>query len=421
MFRIGNILLIVTLSVNLAFATLPGSGTEADPYRIESKADFNDFAADPNYWDDYTRLDANVSLDTNTYQTAVIAPDTNNATSGFQGTAFTGVFDGNDNCISQWSINTESGKDYLGLVGKVGSSATIKNLGIESCHVSSGTGSECVGCLAGHNSGSIDHCYLIADYALDTFDDASCVGGLVGYNENGNINNSYVEGTEEVQKMQVNANLNASCIGGLVGKSDGGSISYCYSTANVICDENSEYLGGLIGTNRWGTINKCFASGEVVGENHLPYAEYCGGLVGYNGPDCNISDSFALGQVIGDNYVGGLAGYHKSGINRCFSSGAVSGNSNLGGLVGYNNGGSVNNSYWDEDTSGLSYSGGGAGKDTKKMKRKCTFAGWNFTDIWRINENQAYPCLRFHNRADLNTDEIVDFKDLAILVDNWLK
>ena len=43
------------LCVNTARA-LDGSGTEEDPWLIQSLEDFNDFAADANYRDDYTRL-----------------------------------------------------------------------------------------------------------------------------------------------------------------------------------------------------------------------------------------------------------------------------------------------------------------------------------------------------------------------------
>jgi hypothetical protein len=88
-------LLTVGLCVNTA-AALPGSGTQADPWRIESLADFDEFAADPSYWAwaGYTRLETDVNLAGRTYSTAVIAPDIDNSNVDFDGTAFTGVFDG---------------------------------------------------------------------------------------------------------------------------------------------------------------------------------------------------------------------------------------------------------------------------------------------------------------------------------------
>ncbi|MHC4745234.1 MAG: hypothetical protein ACYS8Z_25245, partial [Planctomycetota bacterium] len=41
---------------------LSGSGTEEDPWRIQSLADFDEFASKANYWDDYTRLETDVNL-----------------------------------------------------------------------------------------------------------------------------------------------------------------------------------------------------------------------------------------------------------------------------------------------------------------------------------------------------------------------
>ena len=98
---------------------LDGSGTQEDPWRIKSLEDFNDFAADANYWDDYTRLETDVNLAGLTYSTAVIAPDANDSV-GFQGTKFTGIFDGNDYKIESLTINDGgAGNDYLGLFGYI--------------------------------------------------------------------------------------------------------------------------------------------------------------------------------------------------------------------------------------------------------------------------------------------------------------
>ena len=54
----------------------------------------------------------------------------------------------------------------------------------------------------------------------------------------------------------------------------------------------------------------------------------------------------------------------------------------------------VNN--WDRETTGISWSNrgvGATGKSTEEMKNKETYKGWNFKDIWQINED-SYPTLR---------------------------
>jgi hypothetical protein len=123
-------LAIVILSPSAA-AALPGSGTQEDPWRIESLADFDEFAADPNYWSGFTRLETDVNLAGRTYSTAVIAPDTNNANYGqFDGTAFTGVFDGNDHKLIGLTINDGgTGNDFLGLFGHI-DAGEVRNLGL---------------------------------------------------------------------------------------------------------------------------------------------------------------------------------------------------------------------------------------------------------------------------------------------------
>jgi hypothetical protein len=109
--------LILAISVNTALG-LPGSGTQEDPWRIESLADFNEFATDPNYWDGHTRLEMDVNLAGQTYSTAVIAPDTNNSNWDFDGPAFTGVFDGNGHKITALTIDDGGAdNDYLRLFG----------------------------------------------------------------------------------------------------------------------------------------------------------------------------------------------------------------------------------------------------------------------------------------------------------------
>jgi hypothetical protein len=62
------------------------------------------------------------------------------------------------------------------------------------------------------------------------------------------------------------------------------------------------------------------------------------------------------------------------------------------------------------------------GKTTAQMNTKSTFtsAGWDFVEIWLINEGATYPVLRREIRSDLNCDGGVDLKDFAIFADHWL-
>lgn len=251
-------LVMFGLSVNTAVA-LDGSGTQEDPLRIESLADFNEFASDPNYWDDYIRLDCDIDLSGRTYTKAVIAPDLSPpGCFDFTGIPLTGVFDGNNNVISNLTIVLNS--HYTGLFGYIAESGQVKNLGLEGCDISS---SYATGCLAGHNDGLIINCY-----ATGSIDSTWDVGGLVGINE-GEICCSYAASSVSGSRY----------LGGLVGwNSYGGKVANCYATGNVTGDD---YVGGLIGSNfgNWyicntGLVSTCYATGTVTGYSNV------GGLVG---------------------------------------------------------------------------------------------------------------------------------------------
>jgi len=377
-------LVTVGLCVHTA-AALPGSGTQQDPWRIQSLADFDEFAADPNYWSGFTRLETDVNLAGRTYSTAVIALDTNNSEDYFQGTAFTGVFDGNNHKITGLTI--EGGvNDYLGLFGFI-SGGEIRKLRLEDVSVS---GEYFVGGLVGRNSwgGSISNCY-----STGSVSGTSEVGGLVGLNY--------------------------------------GTISNCYSTGSVSGDW---LVGGLVGGNG-GTVVSSYTTACVTGNSHV------GGLVGLNGGYYRdwgcfkgmINDCYSTNVVTGVDYVGGLVGYNIGDVNQCYSAGEVTGATNVSGLVVNccctgNDGlpiywGAVNASFWDVQASSQTIGNGDTGKTTAEMQTKSTFteAGWDFIEIWGIGENQTYPYLRFAPAGDFNYDKKVDLLDLAILASHWLE
>lgn len=261
---------------NKAYA-LGGGGTEADPYRITSFADFQEFASNSPYWTTgvYTQLEVDLDLHPQlsgrqVYSTAVIAPDTS-LTSGFQGVAFSGVFDGRNHTISWLHIRDyDNSKDYLGLFG--GSNGVIKNLRLDNCSVRSGHWA--IGGLVGFNIGTISDCSIATRQAYDIKGDAY-VGGLVGYNSYGTIQRCFSKGG-------IYGNSN---VGGLIGYNASSTVLDCYSTVSV-CAENG-YVGGLIGLNISSSVDNCYSSGFV--EYYLHARP--GGLVGGN-TSGNITDSF---------------------------------------------------------------------------------------------------------------------------------
>lgn len=233
------LLVLAVFSIN-AYA-LSGSGTEGDPWLIGSLSDFDDFVADTDYWDDYIRLDVDLDLSATTYTTSPIAPDTNSTSTGFQGTMFTGSFNGNSYTIANLTIDMGSIKgSYLGLFGYIDSAGEIKNLEVADCDIAGRSDADFIGGLAGFSKGTVEECA-----ATGTLSGRDTIGGLIGYNsDGGNVNNCYgqvsVTGDDK--------------LGGLIGGCYNSTVNDCYSTGVVSGDTD---VGGLIGYNNGGTITAC--------------------------------------------------------------------------------------------------------------------------------------------------------------------
>jgi len=410
-----------------------GSGTADDPYQIAAAADLIALGESPEDYDKHFILTADIDLDPNlpgrkVFDKAVIAPDTNDTQDWFQGTFFTGGFDGNGHTMSRLTIK---GAGHLGLFGQLGDwhgVGYVKNLGVVDVNVT-GSG-DYVGGLVGSNGGTVTQCY-----STGAVDGDECVGGLAGSNGNGDWLGTGGVLTHCHSACTVSGD---SDVGGLVG-TNLGSVSQCYSTGAVrgtgTSDALSVGVGGLVGTNGawaqyfalWGSVTRSYSIGTVSGEYDV------GGLVGMNWSD--VTECFSTGVVSGEGSVGGLVGNNGdwpeaegATVTRCYSTGAVSGSWAVGGLIGQNamgqgvGSGTVTDCFWDTQTSGQATSDGGTGKTTAEMQMPGTFldAGWDFVNVWGIGENQTYPYLRKYSAADINQDASVNFLDLAVLAENWL-
>jgi len=322
---------------------LEGLGTAEKPYLIRDAWDLGTVWFEPIA---HYRLEAAVDLSGITWSAAVVP-------------RFGGTFDGNGYVISNLHIR---GGGYLGLFGKLYSGANVVNLGLEVVDVN-GTG--------------------------------DCVGGLAGWNYEGNITASYSTGMV----------TGKSSVGTLVGKNEG-TVTQCYSAGAAIGNED---VGGLVGRNKYGgDVTRCHSTGMVTGKWSV------GGLVGYNVYG-SIAASYSSATASGDSCVGGLIGLTCGSATQCYSNGAVSGREDVGGLVGYDNGQGFRSvggstarvtasfSFWDTQTSGQATSAGGTGKTTAQMQTAPTFlaAGWDFVgetangtaDLWWILEGKDYPHL----------------------------
>ena len=301
-----------------------------------------------------------------------IAPDTDFGTDGYQGTAFTGSFDGQGYVISELTINRLE-EDYAGLFGYA-SGAAIQNMVLENMSVS---GVLYVGGLLGGASYS----NIINSSSMGMVSGEGRVGGLVGGVSYSDIMDSTSEGV-------VSGTIDG--VGGLMGRAIYSDIKDSYSTGVV---SGRGDVGGFVGEFGYSNILNSYSTGVVSGKWSI------GGLIGlayYSNIMCSYSTDAVSATM---DSVGGLVGrvYGYSSITHSYSVGAVSGNYNVGGLVGEADTiTAITGCYWDMETSEQIASAGGIGKTTAEMMQQATFAGWDFTSVWSICENIYYPYLQFH-------------------------
>ena len=118
-----------------------------------------------------------------------------------------------------------------------------------------------------------------------------------------------------------------------------------------------DYVGGLAGRSYEGTVSDSYSTGSVTGNVHV------GGLVGEN--NGIVSNSYFTGSVTGHNRVGGLVGRIYDGtVSNSYFTGSVTGNDMVGGLVGDNCKGTVSDSNSTSYVTGNVHVGG--------------LVGWNY-------------------------------------------
>ncbi len=277
------------------------------------------------------------------FNRALIARDMYTNDWSFDGTAFTGVFDGNNHkIIGLTVIKAERLGGYLGLFGYIGENGRIKDLNLENASINTYWWG---GVLAGLSYGSISNCSVTGDvFGVD-------IGGLVGFNE-GTIFGCDADVISDGYWH----------VGGLVGYNKAGStISHCTSNGQVYGDSSD--VGGLVGKN-YGSISNCRATGDVTWIGSGQYDSGYGGLIGGN--EGVVSFCSATGNVSGKGGVGGLVGSCRKGtvgsekvvVSTSYATGNVSGNTSVGGLIGSTSEATVSNCYATGPVEGNDYVGG---------------------------------------------------------------
>ena len=339
---------------------------------------------------------------------------------------FNTTFDGNGWTINNLTIINSEAKP-TGLFGGITSTAVLRNVHIRSGNIS---GSNNVGLLVGYARGaSISNSSAEGEVTASGF----YVGGLVGYGESATITSSYV--------MDITIVSGGERVGGLVGNGESATITSSY-VVDITILSTRNFVGGLVGFGLGVTITSSYAAGgSVIGgifvgglagqasgsavvtlsyveDSHVNATSNIGGLVGY-GDELEITSSYVGADVVINstgNSIGGLIGTANNNVVITSSYAAaeyVKEGNNVGGLVGHATATTINDSYWDNQTSGSDVTltignrapdDVSAGRTTTDLKMPDTFAESIYADwegemcdddspAWDLGTASQYPAL----------------------------
>ena len=233
---------------------------------------------------------------------------------------FLAKFDGNGYVISNLYIN--SGKNYLGLFGKV--EGSIENLGIVDAQVvcSSSVRDGMRGILAAMSK-DVKNCYATGNIIGREYE---YVGGLIGWSDSSStVQDCWTDVRVEGLGTQTLLNY-PGALGGICGL--GANITRCFSLGDVYAP-GLKAVGGIVGSwsiNRM-KISESYSTGDITG------GRVVGGIVGEGD---KILNCYSTGKISGEDYVGGLCAYAEAGANIVSSGsyGSVTGKSYVGALAG---------------------------------------------------------------------------------------
>ncbi|MBR4196321.1 MAG: putative Ig domain-containing protein [Synergistaceae bacterium] len=331
------------------------SGTEADPYVIDTNADLSAMRdrvnAGTESGDMYYRLTQNLNISSITDWESI----------GTDDNPFTGHFDGNGK-----SIHVNIDREGSNIAALFGTIATPGGYAVQGLTVSGSlNGKYAAGVADTLNSlASVKDCTFTGTiesrYYLWYSDIRTYAGGIVRNMSNGLISNCNFNGAI---KSGISGNSDqAGYAGGIVADMTGGTVENCTVTAasdgiyaysrNYASGIQPAYAGGIVAyanIANFEAIKGCTFSGTVTG------TQYAGGIVGYieggNLQSNNITaNSNAISIITGRYASGGIAG--RIGVSTLLESCDVSSlvtvagentAEGIGGIVGLMNASTVRN------------------------------------------------------------------------------
>ena len=277
-----------------------GSGTQEDPYQINSVDSLLTFASNVNDGSQGGYAGVSFKLTSDLDLSGVEwAPIGNMNDMETHSTLFLGSFDGDGHTISNLNYTSDVYNCGAGLFGV--SCGEVKNLTLENATVAVTEGtSMAIGGVVGYNMGSVDNVTLKGD---STITGNNCVGGIVGGNNN-SITNCTVEGatvvvigdnhfTDQIIQADVAECGGLGGIGGCLEMMD--TITNCTADVTIESENGGHAIGGLCGYA--GTHSNPDICLETEGFSTKNYPSVI--------DNCNVTVNI---KANGATHVGGLVG-----------------------------------------------------------------------------------------------------------------
>ncbi|MDR3219706.1 MAG: hypothetical protein LBU22_12165 [Dysgonamonadaceae bacterium] len=399
------LLILVVFTAKAQFAG--GAGTAADPYQISNRAQLEalgGFLGADNI-DKHFLLTADIDLGGDKWTPLAI----------IKSNPFCGKLHGAGHKIKNLLIEeefpTSSMLDYVGLFGVLGGGVSVDDLHFEGVITISAGASIYAGSLAGYinpdNAESINivKCSSSVLITCSTSGSAASnfVGGIIGFAElHGN--------NLTISKCANTGNISGtgSMVGGIVGRvftSTNGAvlISDCYNNAEISSTKASgdTWMGGIVGTPYQGdatsapiTIEKCFATGKVEA-NAANTSSRVGGIVGRIYDISGSVNPITISNSVGAQESVSSGGTSTTAANRIYASHSSGGNYSITNNYGYV-GMVVLRSGASATITSSATGAGGLNKTLAELKSRSTYTGlgWDFTNIWQIEEGLSFPTLK---------------------------
>ena len=253
-------------------------------------------------------------------------------------------------------------------------------------------------------------------------------------------------------------------VGGLLGECNSGSGTNVINCGFVGDIDGTNFLGGLVGLYKCSAEMKgSFAVAHVIGKGNC-----VGGLVGENNRYYYIdqyptlTNNYFSGTVSGEEQVGGLVGHSCTGITKyCYANSSVVGTKSVGGICGKIE--NPSSSYYyakllsnvaivssakatqsyvgriygergsnvvigetgttnenkalnraivimagvAQDITDNEQNGTGVSPTTLKLKATYVAMGWDFNNIWAIQETECYPYIKSQTAPPIITSKLV--------------